>query len=98
MLTPRQLIDICRATDKPLPSGRKIAEVVERMEEEILDIQHDLAFEAESNRYAKVYIDELKQELSTMKDALGEALEYIPEFTVGHSIVAEAIASAKEGA
>lgn len=34
MLTPRQLIDLCRDTSQPLPSGKVIAEVVERMEEE----------------------------------------------------------------
>lgn len=31
MLTPQQLIDACRATHQPLPSGRMIAEVVERL-------------------------------------------------------------------
>ena len=34
MLTPRQLIDLCRDTSQPLPSGRKIAEVVEGLVEE----------------------------------------------------------------
>ena len=34
MLTPRQLIDLCRDTSQPLPSGRKIAEVVERLVED----------------------------------------------------------------
>lgn len=29
-MTPQQLIDACRATNQPLPSGKKIAEVVER--------------------------------------------------------------------
>lgn len=33
-MTPQQLIDLCRATNQPLPSGRKIAEVVERLVEE----------------------------------------------------------------
>lgn len=33
-MTPQQLIDACRATNQPLPSGRKIAEVVERLVEE----------------------------------------------------------------
>lgn len=61
-MTPQQLIDACRATNQPLPSGRKIAEVVERVVEENLDLQHDLAFEAEGNRFAQAYIGELKQE------------------------------------
>lgn len=43
MLTPRQLIDLCRATDKPLPSGKVIAEVVERMEEERKVLARDIA-------------------------------------------------------
>lgn len=37
-MTPQQLIDACRATNQPLPSGRKIAEVVERLVNERNDL------------------------------------------------------------
>lgn len=95
-MTPQQLIDLCRATNQPLPSGRKIAAVVERLVEENLDLQHDLAFEAEGNRFAQAYIDDLKRQRDGLVVALEEALVYIPEFTVGHRIVTEALSTSKE--
>lgn len=31
-MTPQQIIDACRATNQPLPSGLKIAEVLEKIQ------------------------------------------------------------------
>lgn len=41
-MTPQQLIDACRATNQPLPSGRKIADVVERLVKENATLQSAL--------------------------------------------------------